>query len=242
MHQSMVGPDDLTRRGKRMRAARRWTLVGMVVVLGVLLARDVSAWGDTGHQIICEIAFQELHPQARAAVTRLLQHEADFMTFATACTWPDHPRKRASEHFVNLPRAAAQLEHNACPSDVPCVVTAIAQDVETLARPSASDPEKLAALKFLGHWVGDVHQPLHVSFQDDKGGNEIDEQAPCAQNLHAVWDTCIIQRKLGTNVPHIATELRAQVTEAERTRWTTTGAKDWANESFAITTAAAVQY
>ena len=155
MHHSMVGPDDLTRRGKRMRAARQWAPVGIVVVLGVLLAREVSAWGDTGPQILGEIAFQELHLQARAAVTRLLQHDADFATLATAWPWPDHPRKRAGEHFVNLPRAAAQLEHNACPSDVPCVVTAIAQDVETLAPPRASEPEKLAALTLLGHWVGE---------------------------------------------------------------------------------------
>jgi len=71
MHHSMVGPDDLTRRGKRMRAARQWAPVGIVVVLGVLLAREVSAWGDTGPQILGEIAFQELHLQARAAVYHL---------------------------------------------------------------------------------------------------------------------------------------------------------------------------
>jgi len=212
------------------------------VLLGLVLVREVAAWGDAGHQIICEIAFQELQPQAREAVQRLLQQDPDFTLFSKACTWPDHPRKRASEHFVNLPRTAERLGDPPCPMDAPCVVTAIEADVAALSRAGATTPDKLTALKFLGHWVGDVHQPLHVSFHDDKGGNDILEEGPCAENLHAVWDTCIIQRKLGTNIRRIATALRATVTSEQRTQWTSTGAKDWANESFAITTAEDVEY
>ena len=122
------------------------------------------------------------------------------------------------------------------------MVTAIAADVAALTRAEATDAEKLVALKFLGHWVGDVHQPLHVSFKDDKGGNDIHEEGPCAENLHAVWDTCIIQRTLGTNVRRIATTLREPVTADQRTQWTSTSATDWANESFAITTSEDVEY
>jgi hypothetical protein len=48
-------------------------------------------------------------------------------------------------------------------------VTAIASDLTILSDPTASDPDNVKALKFLGHWVGDVHQPLQVSFQDDRG-------------------------------------------------------------------------
>jgi hypothetical protein len=80
-----------------------------------------------------------------------------------------------------------------------------------------------------------VHQPLHVSFKDEKGGNDIHEEGPCADNLHAVWDTCIIQRTLGTNVRRIATTLREPVTADQTTQWTRTSATYWANESFAIT-------
>jgi S1/P1 Nuclease len=225
-----------------MRVVYLWVALGCVVLLGALLARDVYAWGDTGHHIICEIAFQELNPQAREAVQRLMQQDPDFSLLSKACTWPDHPRKRASEHFVNLPRAATRLGDQPCPVDAPCVVTAIEADLAALTRAGATDAEKLTALKFLGHWVGDVHQPLHVSFKDDKGGNDIHEEGPCADNLHAVWDTCIIQRKLGTNIRRIAAELRAPVTADQRTQWTSTSATDWANESFAITTAEDVEY
>ena len=103
---SVVGHSARTRRGKRMRAACRWAPVGLVVVRGVLLVRDVAAWGDAGHQIICEIAFQELIPQARAAVQQLLQHEADFSTFSKACTWPDHPRQPCPASASRPPAAA----------------------------------------------------------------------------------------------------------------------------------------
>src|SRR5262247_1985430 len=103
---SRVCPEDQARREKQMMAIQRWVQVSVSVLLGFVLVRDVAAWGDAGHQIICEIAFQELQPQAREAVQRLLQQDPDFTLFSKACTWPDHPRKRASEHFVNLSRAA----------------------------------------------------------------------------------------------------------------------------------------
>jgi hypothetical protein len=215
---------------------------GVVILFGLLGARDVYAWGDTGHQITCEIAVKELNPQARVQVKQLLQHDPDFTLFSKACTWPDHPRKRASEHFVNLSRAATVIEDNPCPLDDRCVVTAIEADSAVLSQTSASAMDRLAALKFFGHWVGDVHQPLHVSFKDDRRGNAIVEQGPCGDDLHAVWDTCIIERKLGRDIRHIASELRSRVTDTERAAWTSTGAKEWANESFAITTAAAVWY
>jgi hypothetical protein len=237
----MISPDMRERRGT-MRFVGRWASAGVMMLFSLLAAQDVASWGDTGHHIICEIAFQELTPQARTRVIQLLRQDPDFMLFSKACTWPDHPRKRASEHFVNLPRSAAQIGDDPCPLDDICVVTAIDADFAALSQASASEAEKLAALKYLGHWVGDVHQPLHVSFKDDRGGNAIDEQGPCADNLHAVWDTCIIERGLGRDVRHTAAELRSRVTEAEHAAWTGTGAKEWANESFMITTAEMVRY
>jgi hypothetical protein len=76
--------------------------------------------------------------------------------------------------------------------------------------------DRLAALKCLGHWVGDVHQPLHLSVKDDRGGNAIEEQGPCAENLPAVWHTCIIERMPGRDIRHIASEFRLHVTAADR--------------------------
>jgi S1/P1 Nuclease len=193
----------------------RWATAGLVILFGLLGARDVYAWGDTGLQIICEIAFQELNPQARAQVKQLLQHDPDFTLFLKACTWPDRPRKRASEHFVNLSRSATLIGDDPCPLDDRCMVTAIEADGAVLSQTSASEMDRLAALKFLGHWVGDVHQPLHVSFKDDRGGNAILERGPCKEDLHAMWDTCMIKSKLGKDIRHIDSVLRSHVTDVE---------------------------
>ena len=217
-------------------------IAGIAIILLALSANSVLAWGDTAHRIICEIAFKELNSQARAEVKRLIRLDPVFFTFSGSCIWPDHPRKRSREHFVNLPRSATQLENDSCPLVDKCVVMAIEVDLQIVADAGATDASKLDALKFLGHWVGDIHQPLHVSFRDDRGGNSIKVSGPCSRNLHAVWDGCIIETKLGTDIRNIATDLRGAVTPADRVQWNSTGSKTWANESFRITTSKATGY
>lgn len=175
---------------------------GVCVVLGLLILSGLAApdrgeaWGDMAHEVICEIAFQDLTPPARAEVRRLLGTEPDppFRRFSNTCTWADHPRKRAPEHYLNLPRTQTRVTaaDQSCPLADVCVLTAIAADTAVLKDATASDADKLAALKFLGHWIGDLHQPLHISFQDDRGGYEVEVRGLCTPNLHAVWDTCLL--------------------------------------------------
>ncbi|GEP61951.1 hypothetical protein RSO01_91170 [Reyranella soli] len=114
-------------------------------------------------------------------------------------------------------------------------MTAIQKDFETLSSPTASQKQKLLALKFLGHWLGDIHQPLHVSFKDDRGGNEIDVTGECTSNLHSAWDTCLVLAAVNEDVEDAATDLMKSITPAKIEKWTHSEAKDWANESFAIT-------
>jgi hypothetical protein len=89
---------------------------------------------------------------------------------------------------VNLSRDSDGLPSETCPGVSACVVTAIKKDFEVLSSNSASQAQKLASLKFLGHWVGDIHQPLHVSFEDDRGGNSVLVTGLCDANLHSAWD------------------------------------------------------
>ena len=186
------------------------------VYAGVLLGFVASngpamAWGDLGHEVVCEIAFRELNPQARSKVTSLIALDPEFRAFGKSCTWPDgNPRIRPPEHFVNLPRNAKKIEVGApCSGAAKCVVTAIANDMHDLAVGN-DEMDQLRLLKSLGHWVGDIHQPLHVSFEDDKGANKIDVDAPCNSSLHSVWDTCILSEKIGQRAREIAIELRAE--------------------------------
>jgi hypothetical protein len=69
----------------------------------LLHALPALAWGDLGHRIICEIAFQELKAPARERVNAMIRQDPEFDSFAESCSWPDHPRHRAEEHYVNLP-------------------------------------------------------------------------------------------------------------------------------------------
>ena len=217
-------------------------LVGLTLALWLLgPSAPAWAWGDLGHMIICEIALQELNDKARTEVSRLIALDATFDSFPDACTWPDHPRKRPEEHFVNVARSVHTITVSECSPGVPkCLFTAIASDLEVL-RTSNDDAAKLASLKYLGHWVGDIHQPLHVSFADDRGGNSIRASA-CAPNLHAVWDTCIIEKTLGTDWQTIARDLLDGLPDTNRAAWVAVPIAGWANESFQATRRKSVQY
>jgi S1/P1 Nuclease len=98
-------------------------------------------------------------------------------------------------------------------------------------------------LKFLGHWVGDIHQPLHVSFEDDRGGNIILVTGECGSNLHSAWDTCLVLKAVGEDVGEAATELMKTITPAKLGSWIIRSAPmDWANESFAIAERSQTEY
>src|SRR5262249_28277484 len=77
------------------------------------------------------------------------------------------------------------------------------------------------------HWVGDIHQPLHVSFADDRGGNFIRESGPCVNSLHTVWDTCIIEKKLGTDPQTIAQDLLDGPPDSDRAAWIAVPVEGW---------------
>ena len=100
----------------------------------------------------------------------------------------------------------------------------------------------LASFKYFGHWIGDIHQPLHVSFADDRGGNFIRESGPCVNSLHTVWDTCIIEKKLGTDPQTIAQDLLDGLPDSDRAAWVAVPIAGWANESFQVTRRKSVQY
>jgi hypothetical protein len=165
------------------------------------------SWGSQGHQIIATIAQTQLTPTARREVDRLLALEPG-ATLESLSTWADEHRNPATAawHYVNMPRGNCVYEaQRDCP-DGRCVVEAIQKQSEIL-QSSASDDKKLLALKYLVHFVGDVHQPLHAGYADDRGGNTYQLQAFMrGSNLHAFWDTGLI-RNLNEEVDVIAKRL-----------------------------------
>jgi len=180
-----------------------------------LLPSLASAWGGVGHEVICEIALQELSADVRHEVDRLINLDNEFDTLAEACRWADRPQKRAPDHYINLPRSQAVITTDECPLAKSCLFPAIKKDLEILQDKTQSDQARLDALKFLGHWVGDIHQPLHVSFEDDRGANSIDVTGVCRETLHGVWGGCILERQSGKDANAIASN-RVLHTEGRR--------------------------
>jgi S1/P1 Nuclease len=216
-------------------------LAGIVALTLAPLAQ-AFAWGDQGHRVVCEIAFHEAAADTRTRIDALIASAGETGPFSELCVWPDHPRKRDDEHYVNLARDAQAIGTAACPLADRCVVAAIAKDVAILADPANSEVARLIALKFLGHFVGDVHQPLHVSFEDDRGGNSVDTTGICGRNLHSAWDTCLLQQAVGTDVAAAVDQLAGEIVSADTWAWVRSGPVDWANESFAITIADPTDY
>lgn len=173
----------------------------------LILPGNVLAWGVDGHRTIALIAQSQLTPKARAEVDRLLAQEPG-ETLASISTWADEHRNPATApwHYVNFPRGdCVYSEQRDCP-DGKCVVGAIQRQLNVL-KSSDNDERKLLALKYVVHFVGDVHQPLHAGYLDDKGGNTYQLQAFMrGSNLHALWDTGIL-KSLNEDADAIAARL-----------------------------------
>jgi len=225
------------------------------LALLLLAPLHADAWSDPGHEAVCQIAFLELTPAVRAKVNSILSHEdARFRSFAVACTWPDEDKsvdgtiqyRRRDDHFVNVERGVAAITSEDCGRRPRCLFSAIHADADALKNTTGKD--QLTALKFLGHLIGDLHQPLHVSYADDRGGNDIPvSQAAGCQNLHALWDYCLpeeLRQRLGASrhPTDLGTRLHAEITDSERARWRQGRLVDWAAESYAIVRKAETKY
>jgi len=164
-----------------------------------------AAWGSAGHRTVCEIAMLNLTPTARSEVDRLLQARPATLQsdprngeFASACTYPDRsvtggPTRRDPEHFINYSRTLSTVTlQSGCGDAYECADTAVIRDFAVLRSRALPDGLRAVALMYLGHFVGDLHQPLHNSFADDRGGNSITATGLCTSNLHSAWDTCIL--------------------------------------------------
>ncbi|MBA3069888.1 MAG: S1/P1 nuclease [Hyphomonas sp.] len=223
-----------------------------------LLVPDAFAWGKFGHVTICEIADRNITLTARAELSRLMGAYPGNDSFVEACADADrNPRTRPKEHYANYDRSLNEVTSDDCGATGKCVISAIASDFAVLADRTEPDIDRARALVLLGHWVGDIHQPLHVSFADDSGGNEIRKRGLCnARNLHAVWDNCLVERgvfkmnaaeslfswRRWTKAYRAADRLSKSIGDVDVTLWKQSEPWQWAAESFDIVRTKAVGY
>ncbi|SDM34472.1 S1/P1 nuclease [Maricaulis salignorans] len=179
-----------------------------VFVAGGLAAAALSvspaaAYGPDGHRIVCDLAYRYLSDEARTEVDRLVTLDPEFGHFRDICSWADEVRGTTHEftrtwHYINQDRNDPQVDAEDCAEDG-CITEAISLHAGVFLDRARSDDERLEALKFLAHWLGDIHQPMHVSIEGDRGGNDIDVlwRGERHTNLHRVWDSEIILDYMG---------------------------------------------
>lgn len=172
----------------------------VTIVLGAALlgATPVRAWGPEGHRLVAEIAWKHATAGARAEITKLLPEGETVVSIAP---WADEVRPQRREtapwHYINIPVEAPRGEWRPyCPNDE-CIITAVQRFSARLADRQLSVAEREEALRFLVHFVGDLHQPLHCGDRRDRGGNDVPvvfRGRPT--NLHSIWDTPLLAEAL----------------------------------------------
>lgn len=237
-------------------------LAGIFAVL-ISTAPPTNAWGCKGHQTVALIAEKHLTPEARQLVQKLLGENpidlklkrwcgnatSDFMVDAS--TWPDdvrNERKNGPWHYIDIPRGKHKGELDEYCDSEGCVTRAIEEQRAILKDKSADPVKREEAIRYLIHFVGDLHQPLHAINNADRGGNCVPvkyfrheplpntqhpEREDYSPNLHQIWDTEIVERDMEISNPlRYADELDEKF-HTESAAWEAAGihVDTWAWES-----------
>jgi nuclease S1 len=245
-----------------VNALLRFSMIGAALLLMTPLGvAHLQAWGVQGHRLVGLIAAHQLTPVACANVSWLL----DGASLADVAVWADEyvadNRQTAPWHYVNIPSDATSYDRDRdCPRQPgaavgsradrwrDCVVDRIGWSRERLANPSLDRADRAVALKFLVHFVGDLHQPFHA-LSVARGANDVPVVAfgsptctsadgasfPC--NLHGVWDSGLIAHR-GLSDARYLDDLMPQIKRQKLPSLPTQTPAEWAMESHALATAA----
>ena len=211
----------------------------LIAALAFLLpARAAYSWGVQGHRIIADIAADRLSPEARQNLRELLGDN----DLASISTWADDIRNDRPEtkpwHYVDIPSTAGGYDAaRDCQQDN-CVVARIRLFAHVLADANQPLADRQEALKFLVHFVGDLHQPFHA-LADARGGNDVPVSVAGSQQcgdtpceLHGVWDTELIRHAWLSDSQYVA-RVEAMISKRHIRAGADTP-EQWANESLQL--------
>jgi len=207
----------------------------------LLVSFNAQAWGWDGHRLVCAMAQAKLTPEAKVMVDTLLVEgqalKGGRLSFAESCLWPDdvkysNHKGTYEQHFINVPDEALTVDLVRDCAALNCIATGIQRALIYLSRPAGSGREKArraAALRFLGHFIGDLHQPLHIGNASDWGGNKITVLWQGKEtNLHALWDYGMLE-SMGIKYPDSLDFLLSVEKTSEHEQLI-----DWFNESLSL--------
>ena len=171
---------------------KKWILI--VFLVGLLTPTKALAWGEKGHELVAEIAFKHLDRKTRKLVMKYL----DGMSIEKAATWMDDIKKDKAYdnlkplHYVNFDKGTSVKD--TCCDNIIYTLTKTINDLKHYK--DFSKEEVKTKLCFLFHLIGDLHQPLHVGYGSDKGGNSVQVHFKNkGTNLHGLYDYGIIEYK-----------------------------------------------
>lgn len=212
---------------------KRLLLIGLSLFISVQLNATTVDWGKTGHRATGEIAQNYLTRKAKKQISKLLNGHSLAFVANYADDIKSDPRYRSYGpwHYVNFPFDGT---YEATPkSDQGDLYQAIQTCISVLKDDDSSEADKVFHLKMLVHFIGDLHQPLHVGISDDKGGNDFQVRwFSEGTNLHSVWDTKMIESyKMSYTELAATTDLLSASQYKELTSGTV---QDWMYESRAL--------
>ena len=228
----------------------RFVLLRLAALLTFAFASTPAlAWWDYGHRTVARIAWIEVSPHTRAEMSRLMAQsrlletpECPAANIADLSVWPDCIKRYRdrfsyaySWHFADVDICRPFDLRAAC-RDHDCVTDQIERNLRLIRDHRVPVRERLMALAFLVHFVGDLHQPLHASDHDDRGGN--DETVAYGviggrTNLHSIWDGLLADRAISTP-PGEARGLLSEFTPDQRAAMRGGSVEDWARENWEI--------
>ncbi|HVM76420.1 MAG TPA: S1/P1 nuclease [Candidatus Saccharimonadales bacterium] len=239
-------------------APSRFGLILFASFLFLLCSAPAWAWGCKGHQTVALIAEQNLTPEALQFVNKLLSEnpvdpglkryctDPAHDLLADASTWPDDVRNIAKNgpwHYIDIPRGAARAPLSEYCGSESCVTQAIADQVAILKDPHADPYKRADAIRYIVHFVGDLHMPLHATTNDDQGGNCVPVyfywrtpqliRNSYSPNLHFVWDVAILEHDMDNADPAEYAVFLSHSFAEELAKWRSAGihVDDWAWES-----------
>jgi len=183
-------------------------------------------WGKTGHRVVGELAEQNLNKSALQKIKKLLngQSLAFVSTYADDIKSDARYKKYDTWHYVNFP---LDKNYGDQPTDEKGdIIKGIQECIAVLKNPNATESDQAFYLKLLIHFIGDLHQPMHIGQAEDKGGNDVQVQwFGKGSNMHRVWDSEMIDgydmsySELTENLPAISKGEKAQIMQSDLMDW-----------------------
>lgn len=211
----------------------------LIVVLVFVISAFISiSWGRLGHRTVGLIAAKHLTPKAQNAINDLLggANLADIANWADEVRGNDPAYKSTGAwHYINLPigLTKAQFEDQVRGMQQDNVYKEVVRIEQELTQPDLVKEQKVIDLKFLVHFIGDLHQPMHVSRAEDEGGNKIQvNYNDQGTNLHSLWDTRLLEHE-GLTDDGLAAKIDL-ATPMQIKAWQSDPLIDWLWESYQI--------